>query len=86
MRDIEITQSLIYDKLKILKQNKAPGVDNLDSDFLNKVADIISYPMTRIFRKSLGSGLVPTDWKQANVGNFLKRVKRHYQEIIVQSA
>jgi len=33
LQDIEITPSLIYDKLKMLKQNKAPGIDNLDSGF-----------------------------------------------------
>ena len=42
LQDIEITQSLIYDKLKMLKHNKSPEVDNLDSGFLNKVADIVS--------------------------------------------
>jgi len=29
--------------------------------------------MTRIFRKSLESGLVPTDWKQANVCAIFKK-------------
>src|SRR6267154_3274211 len=60
LQDIEITQSLIYDKLKMLKQNKARGVDNFDSGFLSEVADVISYPLTKIFKKSLESGLVPS--------------------------
>src|SRR6267154_2524046 len=73
LQDVELTQSLIYEKLKILKQNKAPGVDNFDSGFLNEVADVIRYPLTKIFRKSLESGLVPSDWKQANVCAIFKK-------------
>src|SRR6267154_6323558 len=73
LQDIEITQCLIYEKLKMLKQNKAPGVDNFDSGFLNEVADVISYPLTKKFRKSLESGLVPSDWKQANVCAIFKK-------------
>ena len=61
LQDIEITQALIYEKLKLLKQNKAPGVDNFDSGFLNKVADVISFPLIKIFRKSLETGSVQID-------------------------
>src|SRR6267154_208483 len=53
LQDIEITQSLIYEKLKMLKQNKAPGVDKFDSGFLNEVADVINYPLIKIDRKSV---------------------------------
>src|SRR6267154_1205041 len=73
LQDIEITQSLIHEKLKMLKQNKALGVDNFDLGFLNEVADVISYPLTKIFRKSLESGLMPSDWKQANVCAIFKK-------------
>src|SRR6267154_759870 len=80
LQDIEITQSLIYDKLKMLKQNKAPGVDNFDSGFLNEVSEVISCPLTKIFRKSLESGLVPSDWKQANVFAIFKKGQKTLPE------
>ena len=53
--------------LKCWSKNKASGVDNFDSGFLNEIAEVITYPLTIIFRKSLECGIVPTDWKQANV-------------------
>jgi hypothetical protein len=56
-----------------LKPNKAPGTDNFDSGFLNEVADVISYPLTNIFKKSLQDGIVPLDWKQANVCVIFKK-------------
>ena len=72
LQDIEITQSLSHEKLKMLKQNKAPGVNNFDSGFLNNIADAISYPLYIKFRKSLDSTIVPSDWKQANVCAIFK--------------
>ena len=71
----------------MLKQNKALGVDYFDSGFLNEVADVISYPLTKIFRKSLEYGLV-----YHLIGNrlmfvlFSRRVKRYYLKIIDRSA
>jgi len=80
LQDIDLKQSIIYEKLKSLKPHKAAGVDNLDSDFLSKVADVISYPLTKIFTKSLESGTVPTDWKQANVCAIFKKGQKALPE------
>jgi len=76
LHDVAIMQSVVYEKLKILKQNKAPGVDNLDSGFLKEVAGIISYPLAIIFKQSLDTGMVPIDWKQANVCAIFKKGQR----------
>ena len=73
LQDIELKQAITYEELKTLKPNKATGVDKLDLGFLNKVADGISYPLTKIFTKSLYSGIVPTDWKLVNVCAIFKK-------------
>lgn len=73
LQDIDITQDMIYQKLKNLKKHKAPGVDNIDSGFLNETAMAVSVPLVKIFRKSLECGIVPADWKQANVCAIYKK-------------
>ena len=76
LRDVEISQVLVYERLKRLKKNKAPGFDNLDSDFLSKTAESISNPLTKIFLNSFECGIVPADWKCANVCSIFKKGKK----------
>ena len=57
----------------MLKQNKDPRVENFDFGFLNKVAEVISYPLTKIFRKLLEYCVVPIGWKKVKcLCNFQK--------------
>ena len=77
LRDVEISQGLVYERLKRLKKNKAPGFDNLDSEFLNKTAESISNPLTKIFLNSFECGIVPADWKCANVCSIFKKGKKN---------
>ena len=62
-------------KLKIskLKQDKAPGDDGITPKFLKEVADEIAEPLTEIFNKSVSEGVVPQDWKIANVTPIFKK-------------
>ena len=62
-------------KLKIskLKQDKAPGDDGISPKFLKKVVDEIAEPLTEIFNKSMSEGVVPQDWKLANVTPIFKK-------------
>jgi len=50
-----------------LKQDKAPGDDGITSKFLKEVVDEIAEPLTDIFNKSTSEGVVPQDWKIANI-------------------
>ena len=73
---IELTQDIIASKLSKLKINKAPGVDGIVPRFLVENAEILSIPSLCIYRQSLKSGIVPSDWKKANVtAKFKKRDK-----------
>jgi len=52
----------------------------LDSGFLSKIAEGISHPLTTIFRRSLDDGIVPLDWKQANVCAIYKKGQKTLPE------
>ena len=70
--DILITPEMIVEKLKKLKSNKAPGTDGLVSDFFLKTCETIYLPLNIIFTKTLNEGVVPEDWKLANVSAIFK--------------
>ena len=59
-------------RLKHLKLNKAPGVDRLIPKILIETAEHICLPLSMIFNESISSGIVPRDWKQANVTSIYK--------------
>ena len=73
LQEVIINEELIYQKLKMIKFNKAAGADKLDSTFLNKTAEAICLPLSVICNKSLDCGIVPTDWKLANVCAIFKQ-------------
>jgi len=56
--DFEIRASDIYEHIVKLKENKAPGDDNIAPKILKEVAVDICYPLSIIFRESLDSGIV----------------------------
>ena len=53
--------------LKDLDAYKAPGPDNIPPRLLKDTADLMAPLLTLIFQASLYQGLVPDDWKKANV-------------------
>ncbi len=53
--------------MKKLKPNKTGGVDGLNSSFILEIAEAIAKPQRIIFTKTLTSGVIPGDWKCANV-------------------
>ena len=63
---------MVVEKLQKLKSNKAPGTDGLVSDLFLKSSETICLPLSIIFRKSLNEGVVPKDWKLANVSAIFK--------------
>ena len=71
--DTEVSVDTIMKKLSSLKEDKAAADDNLSPRLLKAVAAEIAYPVAMIFRKSLDSGSVPTDWRTADVSPYLKR-------------
>ena len=69
----------VEDVLEILgnlKLGKAAGPDGISTTFLSKCKHLIARPLTIIYNKSLTEGIVPQDWKSANVTPLFKKGSR----------
>jgi hypothetical protein len=60
-------------KLKSLNTSKSPGGDDIFPIVLNTCAEVLSGPLCTLFRKSMESGDIPADWRDANVIPIFKK-------------
>jgi hypothetical protein len=78
--NINISEETVLNKIKHLKEGKAPGDDGFAPLFLKEIANEIYNPLSIIFRSSLEEGKVPEDWKIANVTPIFKKGSRQAPE------
>ena len=77
---VDVGQGVVMKKLKELKPDKAPGVDNIYPVVLQQLAGILCIPLSVLFKKSLETKQVPEDWKNANVTPLFKKGLRGLAE------
>ena len=53
--------------LQVINPNKAVGPDGVHGSILKNCAVSLAYPLSVIFKISYNSGMIPKDWKLANV-------------------
>ena len=70
--DIVVTENKVKSLLKQLNVSKSTGPDNFHPRFLKETVDNISLPITILFNKSLSDGILPSEWKLANVTCIFK--------------
>ena len=58
-----------------LKPHKASGPDNIPVFFLKETANEIAPILVQIFQFSLDQGVLPSDWKTANIIPIFKKGK-----------
>ena len=73
INQIEINAVKVLKQLKSLNVSKSCGPDNCHPFFLKECAEEIYLPLTDIFQKSLSSGVIPDDWKKANITCIFKK-------------
>ena len=73
MPEISISVSGVQKLLSNLQTGKACGPDNIKPIVLKNLSVQIAPLVTRIFKKSLDSGTVPSDWIKANVTPLFKK-------------
>ena len=74
--DIEISEKMVYDKLRKIKVNKSPGPDNIHPRVLNNAACNLAKPLSIIFKTSLKTKTLPNEWKHANISAIFKKGKK----------
>ena len=50
-----------------MKENKSPGIDGMSPKILKETVEQISTPLAHVFKMSLQEGIVPLEWKEANI-------------------
>ena len=75
-----VTPELVAKKIKAVKDNKSPGVDGIPPKLLMETVDQISIPLARVFNLSLKEGVVPFEWKEANIIPLFKKGSRNKSE------
>ena len=67
-KELWITEELILEHIGKIKENKAAGTEDLGSTLLRKLAGELALPLQMmIFRKSMQLGVVPEQWKEADM-------------------
>ena len=77
---LEIREEDVIKLLSGLRIDKSPGPDQLHPRILREVADQISTPLTMIFQWSISQGVVPQQWKLADVVPIFKKGSRSSPE------
>ena len=75
-----VTPELVAKKIKAMKDNKSPGVDGITPKLLMETVEQISIPLARVFNLSLEEGVVPFEWKEANIIPLYKKGSRNKSE------
>ena len=75
-----VTPEMIAKKIKKMKDNKSPGVDGIPPKLLKEIVGQISTPLANLFNLSLEEGIVPSEWKEANITPLFKKGSRKKPE------
>ena len=73
LNNVEINEGIVIKHIAKLKDNKAPGTDDLGSSFIKEISHAIAMPLVLMFKKSLETTDVPKQWKEANVTAIYKK-------------
>ena len=72
-----VTPEAVASKINNMKENKSPGVDGLSPKILKETVEQISKPLAHVFNMSLQEGIVPVEWKVANIIPLFKKGSRN---------
>ena len=72
-----VTPEVVASKINNTKENKSPGVDGISPKILKETVEQISKPLAHVFNMSLQEGIVPLEWKEANITPLFKKGSRN---------
>ena len=75
-----VTPTMVAMKIRDMKYNKSPGVDGIPPKLLLEIEEQISIPLATFFNLSLEEGIVPLEWKEANIIPLFKKGSRNKSE------
>jgi len=73
--NIYFTKHSILTKLENLKLTKSPGPGTLHPRILYEIRQEIAQPLKILFKTSYNTGVLPSDWRSANITAIYKKRK-----------
>ena len=73
LSEVEVSADQIQKALHDLNPNKSPGPDEIHPRVLKELAKELAYPLKLLFDKSFDQGIIPSDWKEAEVRPLFKK-------------
>ena len=84
-----VTPEIVASKITYMKENKSPGIDGISHKILKETVEQISTPLAHVFNMSLEEGIVPLEWKEANIIPLFKKSSRkksvNYRQVSLTS-
>ena len=78
LNDLSFNVEQVQKLLGGVNETKSKGADNMHPKLVRETAEQIAIkPLTLLFKKSLETGQVPTDWKIANITPIHKKGPKH---------
>ena len=74
---IDFSVEEVHGELLNLQGGKACGPDHVSAHLLQKGADFLAPPLTKLFQLSFSTGILPSDWVTANVVPVHKKGDKH---------
>ena len=75
--DLKFDEEAVLKKLLKLKPDKSPGPDGIHPMLLRSCAYMLAKPLARIYNESLETGILPTEWKTAEIAPIFKKGNRN---------
>jgi len=80
VEDIYFVEATVKTNIKNLKISSSPGPDGISSKFLHDHVNCLSAQLSILYTKSLLTGIVPQDWREANVTPIYKKGSKNKPE------
>ena len=72
-----VTPEVLASKINNMKENKPPGDDGISPKILKETVEQIIDLLAHMFNMSLQEGIVPLEWKEANIIPLFKKGSRN---------
>ncbi len=73
MGQLVVTPEVVATKINNMKEIKSPGMDWVSPKIQKETVEQISTPLAPVFNMSLQEGIVPLEWKEANIIPLFKK-------------
>ena len=73
LSDVAISAEAVQHKLLSLKSSSAQGPDEIHPRMLKELNSSLACPLALLYRRSLDTGILPTEWKQGMVVPIFKK-------------